>query len=96
MYRFSVCIAPYLISHYSFTYNESMTKEKKIKYPNKIKELRVNLNFTQKDVALKLGLTNSEDRISHWEHGLMMPNGTNLLKLAKILGVRAEDIYLLI
>ncbi len=64
-----------------------------IKYPNRLKEFRVKLNLKQKDIAYRLNLSNSEDRISHWENGLMMPSGSNLLKLAKILEVKAEEIY---
>lgn len=64
-----------------------------IKYPNTLKQYRLNLNLTQKEVSLKLGLGNSEDRISHWEKGQAMPSAKNLLKLAKVYKVAVDELY---
>lgn len=59
---------------------------------NTIKENRKRINVTQKYVADYLDLQ-STDRISRWEKGLTYPHVTNLLKLAELFGVHAEELY---
>lgn len=66
---------------------------KPCKYPNKLKEFRKAKGLTQKEVALKLNLPMSEDRISHWEKGQMIPNALNLFKLASLFNVPSEEFY---
>ena len=60
--------------------------------PNRIREFRKRNNLRQIDVAEKLGFK-STDRISRWEKGLQYPHVTNLLQLAKLFGVHAEEGY---
>ena len=62
------------------------------KIPNNLKEYRLKAGLTQKDLAAELGFK-SEDRISHWEKGQAYPSVPNLLKIEKIFGVLARDIY---
>jgi transcriptional regulator with XRE-family HTH domain len=59
---------------------------------NKLKELRIKQGFTQKQVAELLNL-DCENRISRWEKGLAMPSLKNLLKLAKLYGVKLYEVY---
>lgn len=60
--------------------------------PNNLRELRQNAGLRQIDVAIAIGLRNS-DRISEWELGLRHPNIVNLFKLAKMFGVTADALY---
>jgi transcriptional regulator with XRE-family HTH domain len=60
--------------------------------PNILKEQRKKAGLTQLQVAQYLGFK-STDRISRWETGLTYPHVLNLLKLAKLFGVKAEDLY---
>ncbi len=62
------------------------------KYPNKLKEYRCNLKLTQKQVADILGMQ-CQDRLSHWEKGLAIPNIKNLMKLAKVYTTTVEELY---
>ncbi len=59
---------------------------------NKLKELRKELGYTQKQVADMLGLK-CEDRISHWETGAAIPNLLNLSKLCKLYNVSPVTVY---
>lgn len=59
---------------------------------NKLKELRKERGYTQKQVAEMLGLK-CEDRISHWEKGQGMPSAKNLMRLAKIYKANTSEIY---
>lgn len=60
---------------------------------NKLKEYRLKKGYTQIQVAELMGL-HCEDRISHWERGSAMPSVKNLMKVAKIYGVRMEDLLI--
>lgn len=62
------------------------------KIPNRLKEIRTRAGMSQFDVALKLGFK-STDRISRWETGLSYPHIINLFKMARIYGVRADELY---
>ena len=53
---------------------------------------RKQAGLLQTDVAKALDLV-STDRISHWERGSAMPSVINLFKLAKLYGVRSEELY---
>jgi len=62
------------------------------KIHNTIRQYRQALYLSQKHVADHLGFQ-STDRISRWETGLTYPHLLNALKLAKLFGVRVEDLY---
>ena len=47
-------------------------------------------NLTQRQLADKLGI--SDKTVSKWENGSADPSTTNLLALAKLYGVTAEDL----
>ncbi len=59
---------------------------------NTIREHRTRLGIRQLDVACHLGFNNT-DRISKWEHGLAYPSVVNLIQMAKLFGVHAEELY---
>ena len=63
-----------------------------IKYPNRLKELRIKNNLKQKEVAQRIGFK-SDDRICRWEQGQSMPSYPNILKLAKLFNISSVDIY---
>ncbi len=68
-----------------------MNNEQKI-IINRLKEIRKSRGLTQWQVANHLGFK-SIDRISKWEHGRQYPNVPNLIELAKLFGVHAEELY---
>ena len=59
---------------------------------NKLREHRLKIGLRQLDVADKLGFCTT-DRISKWEKGTAHPSIFNLFKLAKIYGVKADELY---
>lgn len=60
--------------------------------PNRLRKHRKLMGYTQKDVALLLGV-NATDRISQWEQGVTFPNVINLIKLSIIFHVFPTDLY---
>lgn len=59
---------------------------------NRLKELRAAKGINQKDIGLKVGV--SRQTISAIECGDYNPSITVCLKLAQVLGVRVEDIFM--
>ncbi len=59
---------------------------------NNIRQYRKLKGLTQWDVARHLGF-NSIDRISKWEHGKQYPHVTNLILMAELFSVHAEELY---
>ena len=57
---------------------------------NRILDLLTENNMTQKELALKTGIT--ESAISHYIKGDRVPRGVTLIKLAQALGVTTDDI----
>lgn len=55
-----------------------------------IKEHRIRCGMTQELVAEQLGV--SRQAVSKWENGTSEPSTSNLLALAKLFGVPAEDL----
>ena len=55
-----------------------------------LKQHRVNCKMTQEFVAESLGV--SRQAVSKWESGASDPSTTNLLALAKLFGVSAEEL----
>ena len=55
-----------------------------------VTELRKEKNLTQKDLAEKLYV--SDKTVSKWERGASAPSTTNLMALAKLFGVSAEEL----
>jgi len=55
-----------------------------------IREHRVRCNMTQEFVAESLGV--SRQAVSKWENGTSDPSTSNLLALAKLFGISAEEL----
>ena len=55
-----------------------------------IKRLRKERGLTQESLAERLGVT--FQAVSKWESGASDPSTTNLMALAKLFGVSAEDL----
>lgn len=60
-------------------------------FPEKLYSLRKSKNFSQDELAEKLGV--SRQAVSRWESGETMPDSPNLLQISKIFSVSAD--YLL-
>ena len=56
----------------------------------KFKQLRIDNNLTQKQLAEKLGI--KQTNISNWENDKTRPEYENLIKLAKIFDVTTDEI----
>jgi transcriptional regulator with XRE-family HTH domain len=63
------------------------------KYPNKLKEYRLQKKLLQKDVVKMIHLSEGENRLSRWENGLSKPSVTNFLKLCEIYEVEPKEVY---
>lgn len=61
------------------------------RYPNRIREYRLQHRWRQRDVAEQIGCRNST--IGSWERGRTMPHGPRLLRLAKVLDTLVESLY---
>lgn len=55
-----------------------------------LKELRLRCKMTQEFVAEALGV--SRQAVSKWENGIVDPSTSNLLALAKLYGISAEEL----
>ena len=58
---------------------------------SKLREVRVVKGVTQFDLRLKTGM--SQTKISHFEHGYIIPREDEKLALANALQVKVEDIF---
>ena len=61
-----------------------------MKLSENIKKFRLERNLTQERLAAMLGV--SAQAVSKWESGQSDPSTTNLLALAKLFGVRPEEL----
>lgn len=59
-----------------------------MEFSERIKELRKKANFTQVEVAEKLGI--SQPAYASWERGVKKPTQENLVKIAQILNVSVD------
>lgn len=64
--------------------------ETKVSLGEALKTYRTNCKMTQEFVAESLGVT--RQAVSRWENGTSDPSTSNLLALAKLYGVSAEEI----
>lgn len=60
-------------------------------FGNKIKQIRRKMNFTQKEVAVSIGV--SEQAVSKWENGECLPDVYNLKLLGQLFQISID--YLL-
>ena len=61
-----------------------------VEIAQRLAELRRERGFSQEGLAEQLGL--SRQAVSKWESGASDPSTTNLMALAKLFGVSAEDL----
>ena len=59
-----------------------------MKFSERLKELRKKANFTQVEVAEKLGI--SQPAYASWERGVKKPTQENLIKIAQVLNVSVD------
>lgn len=94
----SLCVAVYLFvllvkALKKYIQSEPVRKEKAANAKSLgevLKQHRTNCKMTQEFVAEALGV--SRQAVSKWESGASDPNTTNLMALAKLYGVAAEDL----
>ena len=60
-------------------------------FQTRLKELRIEKNFSQKKLAEQIGVT--QKAIDFWEKGINEPKASYIIKLAKFFGVTTD--YLL-
>lgn len=76
-----------------YTKSEPVRKEKAVNAKSLggvLKQHRVDCKMTQEFVAETIGV--SRQAVSKWESGASDPSTTNLMALAKLFGVEAEDL----
>ena len=59
-----------------------------MEFSERLKELRKKANFTQVEVAAKLGI--SQPAYASWERGVKKPTQENLVKIAQVLNVSVD------
>lgn len=57
-----------------------------------VKAQRLALHLTNEDLAREVGVTLRT--VQRWQDGANGPNGSQLLRLARVLGVKPDDLYL--
>ena len=65
---------------------------KRRQYPNRLKVIRQNAGYAQRQIARLLGLGNA-NALCAWENEHTMPNGTHLIKLCIIYGKTPKELY---
>ncbi len=65
----------------------------KCRFPNRLKNFRRLFFFSQKEVALILGLKDTS-QLSRWEKGVTLPSILNLFRLAKLYKVLPNEMYI--
>ncbi len=61
-----------------------------VDFGKRVKSFRLRKNFTQKEIALRIGV--SEQAISKWENGECLPDVYNLKLLAQILNISVDSL----
>ena len=98
LWLFFVCVALYVVylvikALRKYTKSAPVRKEKAENAKTLgevLKQHRVNCKMTQEFVAETLGV--SRQAVSKWETGASDPSTTNLIALAKLFGVTAEEL----
>ena len=62
------------------------------KYPNRLRVIRQNTGYTQRQIAYLLGHPDA-NKVCSWENEHTMPNATNLIKLCIIYGMTPRELY---
>ena len=92
-------VLPFLLIYLLFRIARNLEKPPKLTEETKIvrkslsemlKENRTRCKMTQEFVAESIGV--SRQAVSKWENGTSEPNTSNLVALAKLYGISAEDL----
>ena len=67
---------------------EKIFRGLKMEFSERLKELRKKVNFTQVEIAEKLGI--SQPAYASWERGVKKPTQENLVKIAQVLNVSVD------
>ena len=62
------------------------------RFPNRLKKYRRYFCFTQKEVAVMLGLTDTSP-LSRWEKGLVFPSIAQVFRLSRIYKTMPQELY---
>ena len=62
------------------------------RYPNRLKKYRRLFCFSQKEVAMMLGLSDTSP-LSRWEKGISLPNILHLFRLSRIYKTMPSELY---
>jgi transcriptional regulator with XRE-family HTH domain len=62
------------------------------RFPNRLKKYRRLFGLSQKDVAAKLGLSDTST-LSRWEKGVSMPNLLHLFRLSRLYRTMPTELY---
>jgi transcriptional regulator with XRE-family HTH domain len=62
------------------------------RFPNRLRKYRRLFCFSQKQVAIMLGLTDTSP-LSRWEKGISLPNLVYLFRLARIYKTMPSEMY---
>jgi len=90
---FAVLIALAIRALIKYAKSKDVRKEKaniKQSLGDALKENRIRCKMTQEFVAESLGV--SRQAVSKWENGMSDPNTSNLIALAKLYGISAEEL----
>lgn len=60
---------------------------------NNLKEYRLKARLLQREVAEKIDIKASDDRVCRWENGRSMPSVKNLNKMCWLYGVCLLEVY---
>ncbi len=75
----------------SFGYHNSLMTKAQEKLGNKIQKLRKEKGYTQEEFAEKLNI--SRTHVGHIEQARKSPSLKLIEKIARVLGVKAKDIF---
>lgn len=62
----------------------------KLKFAERLKELRVDANLSQKQLSINLNGRIDQSAIARWEQGLRIPNLESAMMLAEYFGVSLD------
>lgn len=93
-----ICVAVYLLvliikALKKYIGSKEVREEKRVikrSLGEELKEQRIRCKMTQEFVAETLGV--SRQSVSKWENGVVDPSTSNLLALAKLYGISAEEL----
>lgn len=74
-----------------FIIKNQVTGEGREEKMKRIKQLRLNLGYTQEALAKEINV--SQATVALWESGTVMPNAKKLPEIASVLKCKVDDLY---